>query len=220
MAVTTATHYTQEMHTLRQSLIRMGGLVEEMLGCVIEAMASHDAKLAGRVVEMDKKVDKLEKEIDEQCLRLLALHQPAAVDLRFVTMSMKFVTDLERMGDLVGNVAERVIDLASEARMQPYVDLPRMAELTRAMINKALDAFVDRNTDLAEQVLIDDDMVDELHWQIHRNLMKRMVQDTAMVQRGVNLMLITKHLERLGDHATNIAEEVIFLVKGRDVRHQ
>ncbi len=220
MAATQATRYENEMRTLRQSLIRMGGQVEEMLGCVIEAMANHDADLAKRVVSMDQQVDQLEKEIDEQCLRLLALHQPAAMDLRFVTMSMKLVTDLERMGDLVGNVAERVIELAKTARLQPYVELPRMAELTRAMINQALDAFVERNTTLAEKVMADDNVVDELHWQIRHDLMTRMTEDSKTVHRGVNLVLITKHLERLGDHATNIAEEVIFLVKGRDVRHQ
>lgn len=220
MAVTSATRYTHEMAALRQALIRMGGQVEEMLGCAIEAMANHDAELARRVVEMDQQVDQLEKEIDEQCLRLLALHQPAAMDLRFVAMSMKLVTDLERMGDLVGNVAERVIELAREARLQPYVELPRLAELTRAMINQALDAFVDRDAELAERVMAADNEVDELHWQIRRDLIARMTRDCDTVQRGVNLLLATKHLERLGDHATNIAEEVIFLVKGRDVRHQ
>jgi phosphate transport system protein len=207
------------METLRRAILQMGGVVEEMLGCVIEAMASHDEGLARRALDMDVQVDQLEKDIDEQCLRLLALHQPAAWDLRFVTMSMKLVTDLERMGDLVGNIADSILELARQARLSPYVDLPRMARLVRRMINRVLDAFVGRDVQMAEQILEDDHEVDELHWSIRRELVGLMSRDVQTVQRAVLLLLITKHLERIGDHATNIAEEIIFMVQGRDVRH-
>lgn len=213
------TRYEQEMQALRQSILHMGGVVEEMLGTVVEALANHDAEMARRVISMDHKVDALEKEIDELCLRLLALHHPVASDLRFVTMSMKLVTDLERMGDLVGNIAERIIDLTPSARLGPRVDLPRMARLAKEMIHRALDAFVSRDVVLAKDVMESDSEVDDLHWSIHRHLIEVMSRDRATVTRGVQLLLITKYLERLGDHATNISEEVIFLVEGRDVRH-
>jgi phosphate transport system protein len=219
MGTLRATRYEAEMEALRGAILQMGGAVEEMLGCVIEALSSHDASLARRARAMDEQVDQLEKDIDELCLRVLALHQPAAWDLRFVTMSMKLVTDLERMGDLVGNIADGIIELSGQERLAPYVDLPRMATLTRGMINRALDAFVGRDAELAMQVLEDDAAVDELHWKIRRELIALMSQDGARVPRAILLFLITRHLERLGDHATNIAEEVIFLVRGRDVRH-
>ncbi len=214
------TRYSREMRILRQELLRMGGQVEEMLGAAIEALGSFDPKLARRALDMDKEVDRLEIEIDEHCLRILALHQPAAADLRFVTASMKLVTDLERMGDLVGNVAEGVIALSREERLKPYVDLPQMAQQVQAMVKLALDAFVAQDVALAHRVLEADNDVDELHWQIRRGLVARMGRDGAIVSRGLNLLLATKHLERLGDHATNIAEKVIFMVQGQDIRHQ
>lgn len=207
------------MASLRRSLLRMGGTVEEMLGNVIEALQTYDPDLARRVRAMDNEVDELEKEIDEHCLRILALHQPAAEDLRFVTMSMKLVTDLERMGDLVGNIGERIIALAEGERPRAAVDLPRMAGLVREMVRKALDAFVDGDVHLARKVLEEDELVDDLHWQSHRALVARMEDGSEPPARGIQLLLLTKHLERVGDHATNIAEEVIFLVRGRDVRH-
>ncbi len=219
MPLPAATRYTSEMQALRRALLQMGGVVEEMLGCVIEAMASHDEALAQRALDMDEQVDQLEKDIDELCMRILALHQPAAQDLRFVAMSMKFVTDLERMGDLVGNIASGILKLSRHPRLGSYVDLPRLASLTRNMLTQVLDAFVERDANLAQQVLQADEAVDELHWTIRRDLIALMSEDSDTVQRGVLLLLITKHLERLGDHATNVAEGIIFMIHGRDVRH-
>ena len=211
--------YEHEMAALRGLLLRMGGTVEEMLGLVIEALQVYDPDMAARVRAMDAEVDRLEKEIDEHCLRILALHQPAAEDLRFVTMSMKLVTDLERMGDLVGNIAERIIALAGGERPRGAIDLPRMGGLVRDMVRQALDAFVAGDVERARKVLAADEHVDELNWQIHHALVARMTEATETAARGVHLLLLTRHLERVGDHATNIAEEVIFLVHGRDVRH-
>ncbi len=211
--------YEHEMADLRRSLLRMGGTVEEMLGIVIAALQGYDPDMARRVRDMDAEVDALEKEIDEHCLRILALHQPAAEDLRFVTTSMKLVTDLERMGDLVGNIGERIISLAGGERPRAAVDLPHMAGLVREMVRQALDAFVEGDVALARKVLAADETVDDLHWQIHHALVARMTEATETAARGIQLLLLTKHLERVGDHATNIAEEVIFLVRGHDVRH-
>jgi phosphate transport system protein len=208
------------MADLRRSLLRMGGLVEEMLGIVVEALQKQDSALAQQVCEMDPDVDRLEKEIDEQCMRILALHQPAAEDLRFVAMSMKLVTDLERMGDLVGNIGERIITLGGGEQSRAAVDLPRMATLVRDMVRQALDSFVVGDDEQALKVMAADEEVDSLHWQIHRALVARMADSTESPARGIQLLLLVKHLERLGDHATNIAEEVIFMVRGRDVRHR
>jgi phosphate transport system protein len=215
----TSARYEQEMAALRRSLLRMGGTVEEMLGIVIAALQVYDPDMARRVNAMDEEVDALEKEIDEQCLRILALHQPAAGDLRFVTMSMKLVTDLERMGDLVGNIGDRIIVLAEGERPRAAVDLPQMASLVRDMVRQGLDAFVGGDVGLAQKVMDADKHVDSLHWQIHEAMVTRMTEAAESAPRGVQLILLARHLERVGDHATNIAEEVIFLVRGHDVRH-
>lgn len=211
--------YVHELRALHQALLRMGGLVEQMLGDVIEALGAMDPELANRVLEMDRTINQLELDIDELCLRIIALHRPAAGDLRFVTASMKLVTDLERMGDLVANVAERVLALTHEERLKPFVPLSQMAQEVQAMIALALDAFVAQDEAQARQVIEADEGVDELHWRIRREVIARMTQDGAVVSQGVNLLLLSKHLERLGDHATNIAEGVIFMVCGHDVRH-
>ena len=217
--MTIAARYHIEMDSLRGNLLRMGGIVEEMLGLVVEALRQHDEGLARQCCEMDHQVDRLEKDIDEHCLRILALHQPAAEELRFVAMSMKLVTDLERMGDLVTNIGERVISLSEGERPRVTIDIQQLATLVRDMVRQALDSFVMGNVDLAQKVMRADERVDELHWQFRRELVKQISEASESAHRGIELILLVKHLERLGDHATNIAEEVIFLVHGRDVRH-
>ncbi|MEL6178204.1 MAG: phosphate signaling complex protein PhoU, partial [Myxococcota bacterium] len=188
-------------------------------GGAIEALVQRDVELARQVRGMDREVNRLEHEVDALCLQILGLHHPSGSDLRFVAVSMKLVTHLERMGDLAKNISDRITELGQRPQAMVYVDLPTMAERVRSMISRALDAFVERDVALAEQVIEDDTKVDDLYWRIHRSLEAVMKNNSEVVSYGVKLLLVCKYLERLGDHAANIAEEVIFLVEGRDIRH-
>ncbi|MBH25641.1 MAG: phosphate transport system regulatory protein PhoU [Myxococcales bacterium] len=214
----TATRYARDMRSLRELLLRMGGHVEEMLGGAAEALVHHDVALARQVRSMDRDVNRLEYEVDALCLRILGLHHPSGGDLRFVAVSMKLVTHLERMGDLAKNISDRITEMEQRPTTMIYVDLPRMSERVRLMISGALDAFVERDVELAEEVVEADSEVDDLYWRIHRSLEAVMLSNPEVVSYAIKLLLICKYLERLGDHAANIAEEVIFFVEGRDVR--
>jgi len=212
-------HFHEELESLKQTLLAMGGLVEEQIRQVMRALVERDDALAQSVVERDQQVNAYDVEVDETCVNLLALHQPAAGDLRFITTAMKIVTDLERMGDQAVNIAQRVLELNQEPQLKPYIDLPRMAEKAQRMVKESLDAFVARDTELARRVCAEDSEVDAIKEQIFRELLTFMMEDPRTIPRAIRLILISRFLERLADHATNIAEMVIYLVDAKMVRH-
>ena len=212
-------HFHEELDALKQTLLAMGGLVEDQIRRVMKALLERDDPLAREVVERDREVNSYDVEVDAKCVELLALHQPAAGDLRFITTAMKIVTDLERIGDQAVNIAQRALELHQEPQLKPYVDLPRMAERAQRMVKESLDAFVARDTGLARQGCAEDDEVDALKEQIFRELLTFMMADPRTIPRAMRLILISRSLERVADHATNIAEMVIYLVEGKMVRH-
>lgn len=212
-------HFEDELEQLLELLLRMGGLVEQQIALSIEALVKRDSAQARHVIGQDREVNQLDLEIDELCIRLLALHQPAARDLRFIATAMKITTDLERIGDQAVNVCERVLELNREAPIKPYVDLPKIAETAARMVRESLDAFVRRDTALAEKVLTEDDEVDQLTSQVFRELLSYMANDPTTIGRATRILFLAKYLERIADHATNIAEMVVFLVSGKMIRH-
>lgn len=211
--------FEEDLVRLKESLLLMGGMIESMLSETQDALRRNDGALALKLIQRDRQLDQLEKKVDELAIEILALRQPTASDLRFVTASMKICTDLERMGDILVNVCERIVDLAKEAPLKPYRDLPQMMNLTAAMITKSLDSFVNQSSDLATEVLESDDEVDELTRMVHSELLEIMKRDSSSIDRAMSLISISKYLERMADHATNIAEQVVFTVKGLDIRH-
>jgi phosphate transport system protein len=212
-------HFHEELEGLKQTLLAMGALVEDQIRRVMRALIDRDDVLAQSVIERDREVNTYDVEVDEKCVELLALHQPAAGDLRFITTAMKIVTDLERIGDQAVNIAQRVRELNLEPQLKPYIDLPRMADLSQTMVKESLDAFVARDTELARRVCAGDAAVDALNHQIFRELLTFMMEDPKTIPRAIRLILISRFLERVADHATNIAEMVIFMVDSKMVRH-
>ena len=212
-------HFHEELEALKQTLLAMGALVEDQIRRVMRALIERDDALAKAVIERDQQVNAYDVEIDEKCVELLALHQPAAKDLRFITTAMKIVTDLERIGDQAVNIAQRVGELNREPQLKPYIDLPRMADKAQIMVKESLDAFVARDTALARRVCAEDSDVDALNHQIFRELLTFMMEDARTIPRAIRLILVARFLERVADHATNIAEMVIYLVESKMVRH-
>jgi len=212
-------HFDEELAELKTKLVRMAGLAEDQIDKSLAALVTRDSTLARQVIERDHKVNALDVEIDEDCIRLLALHQPAARDLRLVTTAMKIATELERISDLAENVCERSIELNEEPQLKPYIDIPRMGNLARMMVKESIDAFVKDDAALARKVLTDDDLVDDLMEQLFRELLSFMIEDPRTISRAIRLSFIAKYLERMADHATNIAELVVYLVEGRIIRH-
>jgi phosphate transport system protein len=211
--------YDAELDGLRTKLLTLGGKVETEIAQGVRALIERDTKMAEGVLGADREVNRLELEVDETCRRLLALRQPAASDLRFITTALKIVVDLERIGDLAVNVAERAIDLNQSPPLRPVHDLTRLAELCQKQVRAALDSFVDADAAKAEVVIKDDALVDALYHTLFNELLGLMMEDSKNIRRANSLMFVAKHLERLADHATNVAEMVIFMVKGTDVRH-
>lgn len=212
--------FSEELQILKADILKMGGVVEEMIRDVMEAHQERDSDLAEKVMGRDKEVDKLEMSIDALCLKLLALWHPAASDLRFVTIGLRIATDLERMGDLAENIARQVKDLNKEPAIKMKLSLTDLAQKSKKMVKEALDSFVSQDTDKAEQVCESDDEVDQLNWGIQEELIEIIRKDSKTVAPALLTIQIARHLERLADHATNIAEEVIFMVKGKDIRHR
>ncbi|MDP9467133.1 MAG: phosphate signaling complex protein PhoU [Chloroflexota bacterium] len=212
-------HFHEELESLKQTLLAMGGLVEDQIRRAMRALLERDDVIAQEVIDRDRQVNTYDIEVDEQCVNLLALHQPAAGDLRFITTAMKIVTDLERIGDQAVNIAQRALELNREPQLKPYIDLPRMADRAQRMVKESLDAFVARDTALARQVCAKDAEVDALKEQIFRELLTFMMEDPRTVSRAIRVILISRFMERVADHATNIAEMVIYLVEGKMVRH-
>jgi phosphate transport system protein len=212
-------HIDQELADLKSQILRMGSLVESQIEGSIKALVDRDVDLASQIIERDTLVNSLDVEIDENCMRLLALQAPAARDLRFVTTAMKISTELERMSDISENISERVIELNEEPQLKPYIDIPRMANWTMMMVRECLDAFVRSDAALARKVCADDDFVDNLTHQLFRELLSFMIENPATITRAIRLTFIGKSLERIADHATNIAELVIYMVEGKIIRH-
>jgi phosphate transport system protein len=212
-------HFHEELEALKQTLLAMGGLVEDQIRRVMRALLERDSVLAQEVIDRDARVNAYDVEVDEKCVELLALHQPAAGDLRFITTAMKIVTDLERIGDQAVNIAQRSLELNVEPQLKPYIDLPVMAERAQRMVKESLYAFVARDTALARRVCSEDAAVDALKEQIFRELLTFMMADPRTIPRAIRLILISRFLERVADHATNIAEMVIYMVDSKMVRH-
>ena len=212
-------HFHEELDALKQTLLAMGGLVEDQIRRVMTALVERDSELDQEVIDRDAQVNAYDIEVDEKCVELLALHQPAAGDLRFITTAMKIVTDLERIGDQAVNIAQRALELNREPQLKPHIDLPRMAEKSQRMVKESLDAFVTRDTELARRVCAEDAEVDALKEQIFRELLTFMMEDARTIPRAIRLILISRFLERVADHATNIAEMVIYMVESKIVRH-
>lgn len=211
--------YENQLGALRQALLLMAGRVEEMIVNSVRALIDRDVELAKKTIEADHKVNRAEVETDELCLLILAKRQPMASDLRFITLALKMVTDLERIGDLAVNICERAIDLADLPPIKPWEDVPRMSEAVESMVHDAIDAFVERDADKAQRVIDHDAEVDALYVRLFRETLAIMLNDSSTIERGIHLQSIAKWLERMGDHSTNLAEQVIFMVKGKDVRH-
>ncbi len=211
--------FDEELMRLKEKVLIMGSMVEAAIKDAVIALVDRNNQLASTVIENDHKINTLDSEIDEECIRLIALMQPMASDLRFITTAMKITTDLERMGDMAVNIAERAIELNDEPILKAYIDIPRMRELAQGMTRDVLDAFVKGDKKLAMDVIMRDDEVDDLRNTILKELVFFMVQDPSTVTRAMKIIFVAHYIERIADHATNIAEMVIYLVAGKLIRH-
>jgi phosphate transport system protein len=212
-------HFQEELEALQSRLLEMGGLAEERVRACIEALESRDLTMVAQVMAGDEPINQLHIEVDNRCFRLLALYQPMATDLRAIVSAVKINTDLERVGDLAVNIAEAAQRYTTHPPVKKLIDIPTMGTIAQTMLRDALDAYVRRDTALAHAVLNADDQLDALKTQVFRDLLTYMLKDAATVEPALDLILISRHLERIGDHATNIAEDVIFMVSAQDVRH-
>lgn len=212
-------HYEEQLQKLKEDILKMGGIVEDMIARAMKALLERNSELALAVIHKDPEANQLEVSIDDRCLKLLALHQPAGSDLRFIAMGLRASKDLERMGDLAVNISEQAIELGKDPQLKPYHDLPMMADIARKMVKESLDAFVKQDSEQAELICKMDDQVDSLNDKIFDELVALMEKNPAGITRATRLILISRHLERIADHATNIAEEVVFMIKGKDIRH-
>ena len=212
-------HYGEELKLLQAKILEMGGFVEKQIASALTALVERNDDLARLTIDRDHTVNRMDVEIDELCIRLLALHQPTARDLRLITTGLKITTDMERIGDMAVNACERALELNREPQLKPFIDLPRMAEIAQRMLRESLDAFVREDVDVALKVCRDDDAIDEINGQLFRELLSYRMEDPKTVSRSIRLLFISKYFERIADHATNIAEMVVFMVKGKSIRH-
>lgn len=212
-------HFQEELEQLKTRLLEMGGLAEENVRLAVQGLVEPDRAVIDRVLSGDEPVNRLHVEIDGRCFRLLALFQPMAADLRTIVAAVKINTDLERVGDLAVNIAQAASRYSTHAPVKKLIDIPLMAEIAQNMLRDALDAFVRHDLELAQHVLDEDDRLDALKTQIFRELLTYMLQDPTKIEPALDLILVSRHLERIGDHATNVAEDVIFIVSAKDVRH-
>ena len=215
----TSTHYERELRDVKESLLYLGALVEKAIELAIKALLDRDTEIARKVICDDSEIDQRDVEIEEKCIRILALRQPTARDLRYITTAIKINGHLERIGDMAANIAEKAIILSEEPPMKPYIDIPRMAEIARAMIKESLDALVNEDTDLAQKVRVEDETIDNLNEQVFRELLTFMLEDPKNIHRSLIIMQISKSLERIADHAEGIADMVVYMVTGKIVRH-
>lgn len=212
-------HFEEDFDRIKGKILMMGSLVEDQIRNALTALIERDEDLARQVIENDHKVNTFDVEIDEMALDALVRYQPVAKDLRFVTTAMKISTELERMSDLAENICERAIELNEEPQLKPYIDIPHMAERARIMVKESLDAFVKMDSALARKVIQDDDFIDNLTEQLFRELLSFMIENPKTISRAIRLSFISKYIERLADHATNVAELVVYLVEGKIIRH-
>ncbi|MGZ3592910.1 MAG: phosphate signaling complex protein PhoU [Syntrophales bacterium] len=216
----TSSHYEKELRDVKECLIYLGALVEKSIELATDALVNRNTELARKVICDDNTIDQLDVEIEEKCIRMLALRQPTARDLRFITTAIKINGHLERIGDMAAKIAHKSIILSEEPPMKPYIDIPRMAEVARGMIRESLDALVKEDTDLARKVRLEDETIDNLNEQVFRELLTFMMEDPKMVHRALIIMQISKSLERISDHAVGIADMVMYMVTGKIVRHE
>jgi phosphate transport system protein len=215
----TSKQFEQQLRALKDKLLLMSHHAEKMIADSIRALVERRPSLAEEVIKNDDEMDQLELDVDNQCYQILALEQPVARDLRFIATALKIVRDIERIGDIAVNIAERAAELIQEPEMKRLIDLPIMAEAAQRILKDSLDAFVNSDAELAEKVIRDDEFIDDCYEQIFRELLTYMMEDTKYISRALKVIFIAKHLERVGDHSANIAEMVIFLVRGQDIRH-
>ena len=211
--------FDEELKLLKEKLLDMASRAEEQIGLAVRGLKDRKQEIACEVLEKEEAINRLDIEIDDMAMRLLALRQPMATDLRFITSAMKIGSDLERIGDLAVNIAERTLELLKFPQLKPLIDIPRMAELAQEMVRDALNAFVNGDANLAKNVCQRDDQVDQLNSQIFRELLTFMMADATTIPRAVDLILVGRHLERIADHATNIGEDVIYMVRGKTIKH-
>jgi phosphate transport system protein len=211
--------FDEELKDLKEKLLEMASRAEEQIGLAVRSLKDREQAMACEVLDKEAAINRLDIEIDEMTMRMLALRQPMAADLRFITVAMKISSDLERIGDLAVNIAERTLEILKYPQLKPLIDIPRMAEMAQAMVRDALNAFISGDADLARNVCQRDDEVDQLNHQIFRELLTYMMEDPETITRAVDLILVGRHLERIADHATNICEDVIYMVKGRTIKH-
>jgi len=214
-----ATIFEKELTDLKGTVLKLGSMVEKAISDSIKSLVERNSKLAADVIDKDPQVNAIDVEIDEECIRLIALRQPRAGDLRLITTAMKITTDLERIGDLAVDVSERALELNEEPQLKPYIDIPRMAEIAQGMVRDALDALVKGDSKLAMDVIKRDDQVDMLNVHVFNELLFFMIQDPHTVSRATRITYVSKCIERIADHATNIAEMVVYLVEGKIIRH-
>jgi phosphate transport system protein len=215
----TSKHYEQQLRLLKDKLLLMSHQAEQMISDAIRALVERRPSLAQEVIGRDDTLDQLELEIDTLCYEILALEQPVARDLRFIATALKIVRDIERIGDIAVNIAERAQELIQEPELKRLITLPMMADSAQVILKESLDAFVNEDSDMAEKVILSDRAIDDLYEQIFRELLTYMIEDTRNISRAIKLIFIAKHLERVGDHSANVAEMVVFMVKGQDIRH-
>jgi phosphate transport system protein len=215
----TSKHYEHQLRLLKDKLLLMSHQAEQMISDAMRALTERRPTLADEVISRDDTLDHLEVEIDTLCYEILALEQPVASDLRFIATALKIVRDIERIGDTAVNIAERARELIQEPELKKLIALPLMGQAAERILKSSLDAFVNSDADLAEKVVREDDNIDDLYEQIFRELLTYMIEDTRNISRAIKLIFIAKHLERVGDHSANIAEMVVFMVRGQDIRH-
>ena len=213
------TIFEDELSDLKVQILKMGSLVENAIDHSIKSLVERNSDLARQVIENDARINAFDVSIDEECIRLIALRQPTAGDLRFITTAMKITTDLERMGDYAVDICERALELNEEPQLKPYIDIPRMAEIATGMVRDALQAFLEKNTALAYEVINRDDEVDQLTVQIFNELLLFMIKDSTTITRAIKISYVSKYLERIADHATNLGEMVVYMNEGKMIRH-
>ncbi len=211
--------FDQELNTLKENLLKMASLAEEAIAKSIKALVERDSTLAQEIIDRDSEINLLEIEINNQCLKLLALKQPMAVDLRFITSAMKIISHLERIADQAVNISQRTLELIKQPLLKPLIDIPRMAELAQEMVRTSIDSLVNKDSLLAKRIGKRDNLVDDLNDQIFRELLTYMIEDPRTIKRAIELILVGRHLERIADLATNISEEVVFILNGKNIKH-
>ena len=216
----TSLHYEMELQEIKDGLIYLGALTEKAIQTAMQSLTERNSDLAHRIIKDDDEIDKLDSELEERCIRILALRQPTAIDLRFITTAIKITGHLERIGDMAVNIAEKAIQMNEEPQLKPYIDLPRMANLVGEMIKNSLDSFIRNDLEMAEEVRRTEQITDDLNEQIFRELLTFMMEDSKSIHRALLIMQVSKNLERIADHAKGIADMVTYMVTGECVRHQ